>query len=46
LFPLKNTSLYISAIGELAADGSFITPIDDLLALRELVDQLSGSHDV
>ena len=46
LFPLKNTSLHITAIGELSAGGSFIAPVDDLLALKKLLEHLPGCRDV
>jgi len=40
LFPINSTNLHIPAIGKRAAEGSFFMPVDDLLALKELVDQL------
>ena len=40
LFPIKNTNLHISAIGDRSAEGNFIAPVDDLLELKELVDSL------
>jgi len=46
LFPLKNTSLHISALGELSSGGSFIAPIDDLLALKELISHLMECREV
>ena len=46
LFPVKNTSLHISAIGELSASGSFITPVEDLLALKELMSHMLNCREV
>jgi len=42
LIQINNTSLYIPAIGELSINGSFIASIDELLALKGLVDKLQG----
>jgi hypothetical protein len=44
LFPINITNLYIATISERSADGSYIASVDDLLALKELIDSLSHSQ--
>jgi len=46
LFPINITSKYIATIGEHSADGSFIASVEDLLALKELIDSLSHTQPV
>jgi hypothetical protein len=46
LFPINHTSLQISVIGKGLADGSFIASVEELLALKGLVDQLQGDRQV
>ena len=46
LIPIKTTSLHIPAIGYSSAEGGIIAPLEELLALKELVDSLRDSREV
>ena len=38
--------MYIPALGERPADGSFIAPVEELLQLKALIDSIKGSIEV
>ena len=44
LIPTKNTSLYVNAIGNLAAGGGFVATVDNLLAIKELLDHIDSTQ--
>ena len=46
LLPIRYTDLHIDAVGEFFADGRFVVPVDDLLAVKKLVDGLPACRDV
>lgn len=46
LFPIKSTSLYVPAIGEAFAEGGFVVSVDDLLALKAVLDWLQGRSEM
>ena len=45
IIPIKYTSMYTSIIGEFSTNGGIVAPIEELVALKELVDDLFAHHE-
>ena len=44
LLPVNCTDMHIAAVGEHSAEGGFVVSVDDLMALKELIDDLQTAQ--